>query len=109
MNRLSGEFFDLTITSVNNDFGYESYGRGETQYFGRSRDKLTLNSGWMRDYENLQIKDLSESTSVYLQTPEGDLVGCIVEQNALELKKNNVEMVYNYTFNVRISYNEVRF
>jgi hypothetical protein len=23
MNRLSGEFFDLTITSVNNDFGYE--------------------------------------------------------------------------------------
>jgi len=93
----------------NDTFGYESYGRGETQYFGRSRDKVTLNSGWMRDYENLQIKDLLESTSVYLQTPEGDLVGCIVEQNALELKKNNNDMIYNYTFNVRISYNEVRF
>ncbi len=90
-------------------YGYDPYGRGETQYFGRSRDKVTLNSGWVKDYENDLIKDLLESTSVYLQDPEGRLLACILEEKSLEFKKNNQIMIYNYTMSVRLSNNEVRF
>jgi len=90
-------------------YGYDPYGRGETQYFGRSRDKVTINSGWVKDYENDLIKDLLESTSVYLQDPEGRLLACILEEKSLEFKKNNQIMIYNYTMSVRLSNNEVRF
>jgi hypothetical protein len=92
-----------------NTFGYDPYGRGESQYFGRSRDKVTVNSGWIKDYENLLIKDLLESTSVYLQDTEGRLLACIIEEKELELKKNNQVMIYNYKMTVRLSNNEVRF
>lgn len=90
-------------------FGYDPYGRGETQYFGRSRDKVTINSGWIKDYENPLIKDLLESTSVYLQDTEGRLLACVIEEKSLEFKKNNQVMIYNYTMSVRLSNNEVRF
>ncbi len=92
-----------------NTFGYDPYGRGETQYFGRSRDKVTINSGWIKDYENPLIKDLLESTSVYLQDTEGRLLACVIEDKSLEFKKNNQVMIYNYTMSVRLSNNEVRF
>lgn len=92
-----------------NTYGYDPYGRGETQYFGRSRDKVTINSGWVNDFENDLIKDLLESPSVYLQDPQGRLLACILEEKSLEFKKNNQVMIYNYTMSVRLSNNEVRF
>lgn len=90
-------------------FGYDTYDRGEKSYFGRSRDKVVLNSGWVEEFENVLIKDLLESTSVYLQKPDGNLIGCIIEQKSQEFfKKNNVDL-YQYMITVRLSSNEVRY
>lgn len=93
----------------NNTFGYDTYGRGEKTYFGRSRDKVLLNSGWVEEYENLLMKDLMQSTSVFIQTPDNVLIGCLIEENQIELRKQNSDKIFNYTFNVRISNNEYRF
>lgn len=92
----------------NNTFGYDSYGRGEKNYFSRSRDKLTLNSGWLEDEEVFLMKDLMESSSVYVQKPDNTLVACIIEENQIELKKEMNDQIFNYTFNVRLSNNDIR-
>lgn len=93
----------------NNTFGYDSYGRGQKQYYNRSRDKYLLNSGWLYQYEVPLMKDLMESASVYLQLPDGTLLGCIIEENQIESKKLINDDVIQYTFNVRLSNNEYRF
>lgn len=93
----------------NNSFGYDSYGRGEKTYFARSRDKVLLNSGWIKEYENELIKDLMQSAAVYVQLPDGTLVGGVIEENQVELKKAVSDKIWNYTFNVRLTNNEYRF
>jgi len=93
----------------NNTFGYDTYGRGEKNYFGRSRNKVLLNSGWVDEYENLLMRDLMESTAVYVQTPDNVLIAGIIEENQIELKKGISDQIFNYSFNVRLSNNEVRF
>lgn len=93
----------------NNTFGYDSYERGEKSYFVRSRDKVLLNSGWIKDYENELIKDLMQSAAVYVQLPDGTLVGGVIEENQVELKKEVSDKIWNYTFNVRLTNNEYRF
>jgi hypothetical protein len=93
----------------NDTFGYDSYGRGEQTYFSRSRDKVLLNSGWVKEYENDLIKDLMTSASVFVQKPDGTLVGAQIENKELELKKELTDKIFNYTFNVRLSSNEYRF
>lgn len=96
--------FNLTT----NDYGYDSFGRGEKSYFGRSRDKITLNSGWLEEFENVLIKDLLESTSVYVQTPDNTLIGCIIENKSFEfMKENNVD-IFQYKLSIRLSTNETR-
>jgi hypothetical protein len=93
----------------NNTFGYDSYGRGQKQYYNRSRDKFLLNSGWLNDWEVPLIKDLMESASVYIQQPDGTLIGCIIEENEFESKKSINDQMINYTLSVKLSSNEFRF
>jgi hypothetical protein len=93
----------------NNTFGYDSYGRGQKQYYNRSRDKYLLNSGFLYQYEVPLMKDLMESASVYLQLPDGKLIGCIIEENQIESKKLINDDLIQYTFNVRLANNEYRF
>ena len=93
----------------NNTFGYDSYGRGQKQYYNRSRDKYLLNSGFLYQYEVPLMKDLMESASVYLQLPDNTLIGCIIEENQIESKKLINDDLIQYTFNVRLANNEYRF
>lgn len=97
--------FDLNT----NDFGYDSYDRGETSYYNRSRDKITLNSGWVEEYENELIKDLMISSSVYLQEPDGNLVGCIINNKDLKFGQDINDSLFNYTLDIRLSMNDYRF
>lgn len=90
-------------------FGYDDYGVGEKTFYQRSRESFTLNSGWLYEFERNLIKDLMQSPSVYLQTPDNRLFNCHLDETKVELYKNINEMLFSYTFNVRTSNNEFRF
>jgi len=92
----------------NTGFSYKSYDRGEKTYFLRSRDKIVLNSGWLTEAENTLIKDLMTSPYVMVQTPENYLISCVIEENNIRFKEDMNDQLINYTFNIRISYNETR-
>ena len=90
-------------------FSYDDYGVGEKTFYQRSRESLTLNSGWLYEFERELIKDLMQSPSVYIQTPDNRLFNCHLEESKVELFKNINEQLFSYTFNVRTSNNEFRF
>ena len=90
-------------------FGYDDYGVGEKTFYQRSRESFTLNSGWLYEWERDLIKDLMQSPSVYLQTPDNRLFNCHLDEPKVELYKNINEQLFSYTFNVRTSNNEFRF
>ena len=93
----------------NNTFDYDDYGVGEKVFYERSRESLTLNSGWLYEFERDLIKDLVQSPSVYIQTPSNKLYSCHLDQPKTEIYKNINEQLFSYTFNVRVSNNEFRF
>jgi hypothetical protein len=93
----------------NNTFDYEDYGVGEKVFYERSRESLTLNSGWLYEFERYLINDLVQSPSVYIQTPDNRLFNCHLDQPKTEIYKNINEQLFSYTFNVRVSNNEFRF
>ncbi len=96
-------------TWENDTFGYDDYGVGEKTFYQRSRESYTLNSGWLYEFERELIKDLMQSPSVYIQTPDNRLFNCHLDQPKVELFKNINEQLFSYTFNVRLSNNEFRF
>ena len=92
-----------------NTFGYETYDRGQQAFFIRSRDKFTLNSGWVDEDENLLIKDLMESASVYVQLPDGTLLGANITNKDIQLKQKQSDYIWNYKFEIVTSTNENRY
>jgi len=90
-------------------FGYDDYGVGEKTFYQRSRESYTLNSGWLYEFERNLIRDLMQSPSVYLQTPDNRLFNCHLDESKVEIFKNINEQLFSYTFNVRVSNNEFRF
>jgi hypothetical protein len=102
-------YYQQEGTWQNNTFGYEDYGVGEKTFYQRSRESFTLNSGWLYEFERELIKDLMQSPSVYLQTPDNRLFNCHLDEPKVELFKNINEQLFSYTFNVRTSNNEFRF
>jgi hypothetical protein len=100
---------DGRFNTDNDTFGYDTFGRGDTTYFSRSRDKKILNSGWVSEFENVLIKDLLSSPSVMVQTPDGDLLGCTIDTNKQELFKKESDYLFNYTFEITVATNENRF
>lgn len=93
----------------NNTFGYDDYGRGDKTFHSKSRKNLVLNSGWLYEFERDLIEDLIQSPSVYMQTPDNRLIGCILDEKKLEIYKQINEDLFNYSFNVILSSNEFRF
>jgi hypothetical protein len=98
-----------TWDMTNDLFGYEDYGRGDTTYFSRSRDKMILNSGWIEEFENEIIQDLFESPSVMVQTPEGNMLGVTMNTNKQEWFKKQSDYLWQYQFEVTLARNENRF
>jgi hypothetical protein len=92
----------------NNTFGYDSYGRGEKQYYGRSRKSVIVNSGWLEQFEVDLIEDMFESPSLYLQLPDGTLVAGRIDEKSIELYKNQNNDLIQYQFNFIYSSNNYR-
>jgi len=92
----------------NNSFDFDSFDRGDRTFFARSRRKVTINSGWIDEFENELIEDMVKSAAVYLQLPDGNLVGATIEEKTVTLGKNLNEQIWNYTFTVIYSLDEIR-
>lgn len=93
----------------NDSFGYKDYGRGEKTFSSRSRESITLNSGWLKEFEIELIRELIQSPSTYIQTPDNRIFSCTLNENKVELYKQQNDPLYNYSFNVRYGFNEFRF
>ena len=92
----------------NSSFGYDSYSKGDSSYFVRGRDKLTLNSGWVTESENELIRDLLLSASVYLQDTDGTLKSCIIQNNELTLGSKQNDDIWQYKLDIKLSNDEIR-
>jgi hypothetical protein len=92
----------------NNSFDFDSFDRGDRTFFARSRKKVKINSGWIKEYENDLIEDMMKSAAVYLQLPDGTLVGATIDEKQITLGKNLNEQIWNYTFTVIYSLDEIR-
>jgi hypothetical protein len=92
-----------------NDFGYDKFGRGDTTYYSRSREKFSLNTGWINEYENELIKDLMSSSSVMMQDPDGNMRAVTIQNSDIQYGEKENDYIWNYTIDVKLSYNEYRF
>lgn len=92
----------------NNSFGFDSFDRGDRTFFARSRKKVQINSGWIKEFENDLIEDMMKSACVYLQLPDGTLVGATIEEKQITLGKNLNEQIWQYSFTVVYSLDEIR-
>jgi hypothetical protein len=88
---------------------YNTYDRGRTNIYKRYTDKARLTSGWVSEAENRLIKDLLSSPEVYIQD-ENDVIRAVQLLNTeLELGKKVNNSIFNYTLEVGISIDELRF
>ena len=85
------------MTGFQDDGSFElkRYDRGTTDFFNRSKTKYTLNSGWATDEESEYLKDMFQSTDVYLKTPQGT-IACNIIGNSIEIKKKQT-LTYSTT------------
>jgi hypothetical protein len=102
------QFYKNDANWDNNTFGYDSYGKGNTTYFTRSRDKKVLNSGWITDLENDLIKDLLSSADTYIQTGDGVIQGCTLLLNDLSFGSEEKDQIFQYTIPIKLSNDEIR-
>lgn len=93
----------------NNSYGYNSYDRGEKNYYLRARESKVVNSGFLEDFEVDLIRDLFQSPAVYLQQPNGDIIGCMIDGDTIELSKTQNNEMNQYQFTVIYSSNNYRF
>lgn len=81
---------------------------GDNTYSVKTRDKLILNSGWIKDHENNIIKDLFSSPFVLLQLPTGEQLRVIPTQEDFQFGVENQDGIYNYQISVNYSLKEYR-
>lgn len=89
-------------------FSYNSYSKGESTFYGKSRDKITLNSGWITQAENALIMDLLKSAAVYVQLPSGMLIAAQIKTNELPAPNFKDDLI-QYTIPVAYSNDERRY
>lgn len=54
----------------NNKFSLPTIDRGDSTFYVKSRNLISLTSGWVEEYENKLFSDLIKSSEVYLQSPD---------------------------------------
>lgn len=70
-----------------------------TVYFGRSKEKLILNSDWVDEYENYKLIDMMNSPQKFINI-DGELFPCTFATKQIEDKKSMNDQIFNYTFEV---------
>lgn len=93
-----------------NDFSYgtNDYDRQLKNFYTKSRDKITLRSGFLNDYENDLYKDMITSNDVYLQDGE-KITPIIVTEDDFETRDNKRDKLFRYDVDVQIARDEIRY
>lgn len=103
------EYYQQPGTWENDTFDYKDYGRGQKDFYVRGRKTLTLNSGWLKDFERELVGDLIHSSAVFVQTPDNRVFAGKLQQTNVELYKEINEDLFSYTFDFTFSTNSYRF
>lgn len=113
---ISKEFIDVEkkgyLKKENINFGdmiYDSYGRGTTDYYGRSKESFILNSGWLEEFEVDLMKDLIQSVEIFVQKSDNKVYACTLSDTKIELYKKDYQEMIQYQFNVISATNEYRY
>jgi hypothetical protein len=93
----------------NSSFGYNDYAKGDSSYFVRGRDKMSLNSGWVTENENVYIKDLLMSAAVYVQDTDGTLQACTLLNNELTFGSYKNDDVWQYKIDIKLANDQYRY
>jgi hypothetical protein len=101
-------YYQTEGTWKNGTFGYDSYGRGETTFFARSRSKISINSGWIDEFENELMRDLLQSAKVFIQTPQDEIMACVIENKNITFGKDINDQIFQYKFDITFSNNNIR-
>ena len=70
---------------------------------------MSLNSGWVTENENILIKDLLMSASVYIQDKDGNLKSCTVMNNELTFGSKQNDDIWQYKIDIKLSNDENRY
>lgn len=89
-------------------FELPTYRKGKKEFFVKSKQKFELNSGWATDKESQYIKDMFQSTDVYVKLPTGEILGCNILGNSIEVKKKQNFDLFNYKINIVTSLQDIR-
>ena len=97
------------LNATTNQVDYTTYDRGRTNIYKRYTEKIKLNSGWMTEEENVIIKDMLTSPEIYIQTPDNTLRAGQLLNTELDLAKRENVQIFNYTFDVAYSIDEMKY
>lgn len=100
---------DGYLNATTNQMQYTAGDRGNTNIYKRYTDKFKLTSGWITDSENALIKDMLTSPVVYCQDTENNIRAVQLLNTELELAKSQNVSIFNYSIDIALSIDELRF
>jgi len=93
----------------NDTYGYDSFGRGDKQYYTRSKESIIVNTGWLRRHEVELVKDLFKSAQVYHQDSDGNLKAVIINNKNITLINPDNDELIQYEFELIYARSDYRF
>jgi hypothetical protein len=93
--------YTLNNTAVSWTYGTDSF--SNTQFYGESKEKLTLFSNWITDSESIWLRELVESPVVYIW--DGSMLrSCNITNNTYEEKKWINDKMFNLQLDLEFAF-----
>ncbi len=96
-----------TLNTTTGEYGSNTYDREEHVISTAIESTLELNTGWINETQNLQLKDLFDSPIVYLWDGS-TLKSCKVANPTFTRKLKVNEKLFNYTITIDLGITETR-
>jgi hypothetical protein len=95
---------------VNNMFHMKQTDRGDETYFVRSRDKITLSTGWLDESEQLLYKEVIKSNDIYISYGDGTIKPVQLEESGIpEIKTTENNDLVNYIVTAINSKDQIKY
>lgn len=93
--------YTLNNTAVTWTYGTDSF--SNTQFYGESKEKLTLFSNWITDIESIWLRELVESPVVYIW--DGSILrSCNITSNTYDEKKWLNDKMFNLQLDLEFAF-----